>query len=85
MRLEIATPAPGIGLEGMFLLSGFSAPWWRIMRCFFNLQNHLPRPEPGEAGIGVSLLYVIPHYLITGRFIERDLASLAVNGPGSSS
>lgn len=55
------------------------------MRCFFNLQNHLPRPEPGEAGIGVSLLYVIPHYLITGRFIERDLASLAVNGPGSSS
>jgi len=33
--------------------------------------------------VAVSLLYVIPHYLITSRYIGGDLASVAAGGPGA--
>jgi len=39
-------------------------------------------PTPGMTVL-ISLLYVIPYYFITRKFIEEDLLSLAVNGPGS--
>ncbi|MGD0275025.1 MAG: hypothetical protein ABSB79_03045 [Syntrophales bacterium] len=39
-------------------------------------------PSPAVT-IVLSLLYVIPHYLITSRFIERDLVSLAAKGLGA--
>jgi len=40
------------------------------------------KPTPTMTVV-ISLLYVIPHYLITSRFIEGDMVSLATNGPGS--
>lgn len=39
-----------------------------------------PRPR---ITLVLSLLYVIPHYLITRRFIGRDLTSLAAKGLGA--
>jgi hypothetical protein len=39
-----------------------------------------PRPR---VTIALSLLYVIPHYLITSRFIESDLVTLAAKGLGA--
>ncbi|MGO9146293.1 MAG: hypothetical protein ACLQDF_07980 [Desulfomonilia bacterium] len=39
-----------------------------------------PRPR---ITLMLSLLYVIPHYLITSRFIGRDLTSLAAKGLGA--
>jgi hypothetical protein len=39
-----------------------------------------PRPR---ITIALSLLYVIPHYLITSRFIGRDLSRLAAKGLGA--
>jgi hypothetical protein len=39
-----------------------------------------PRPR---ITLVLSLLYVIPHYLITSRFIGRDLTSLAAKGLGA--
>ena len=39
-----------------------------------------PRPR---ITIALSLLYVIPHYLITSRFIESDLVTLSAKGLGA--
>jgi len=39
-------------------------------------------PSPAVT-IAVSLLYVIPHYFITSRFIESDLVSMANRGMGA--
>jgi hypothetical protein len=42
--------------------------------------SYTPRPA---VTIAISLLYVIPHYFITSRFIESDLVSLASKGLGA--
>ena len=39
-----------------------------------------PRPR---ITLALSLLYVIPHYLITSRFIGHDLTIFAAKGPGA--
>jgi hypothetical protein len=38
---------------------------------------------PGWAVVALSLLYVIPYYFVTKKYLEPDLVSLAVNGPGT--
>jgi len=40
------------------------------------------KPSP-VATVMVSLLYVIPHYLITARFMKRDLLGMSAGGLGS--